>query len=166
MSKVYPINEFARRIGRAPSTVRRWEREGILTAKRLPSGHRYFDESDVRAMLRGGPEKRSTVVYCRVSSAGQRDDLRSQVAAMEEYCRAGAIAVDKWIQEVGGGMNFKRKRFLALIERIQRGEVERVLIANADTAGRTLVAGRERAQAGSAVAEPACASACARAGRR
>jgi len=71
-------------------------------------------------------------VYCRVSSAGQRDDLQSQVAAMEEYCRAGAIAVDEWIQEVGGGMNFKRKRFLALIERIQRGEIERVLIAHKD----------------------------------
>ncbi|WP_234942731.1 MerR family DNA-binding transcriptional regulator [Cupriavidus necator] len=42
MSKVYRINEFAKRIGRAPSTVRRWEREGILAAKRLPSGHRYF----------------------------------------------------------------------------------------------------------------------------
>ncbi|EYS97421.1 recombinase [Cupriavidus sp. SK-4] len=130
MRKVYRINEFAKRIGRAPCTVRRWEREGILAAKRLPSGHRYFDESDVRAILGGGPEKRSTAVYCRVSSAGQRDDLQSQVAAMEEYCRAGAIAVDEWIQEVGGGMNFKRKRFLALIERIQRGEIERVLIAH------------------------------------
>ncbi|RCJ03223.1 MerR family transcriptional regulator, partial [Cupriavidus necator] len=54
MSKVYRINEFAKRIGRAPSTVRRWEREGILAAKRLPSGHRYFDESDVRATLGGG----------------------------------------------------------------------------------------------------------------
>ena len=132
MSKVYRINEFAKRIGRAPSTVRRWERDSILAAKRLPSGRRYFDESDVRAMLGGGPEKLSTVVYFRVSSAGQRDDLQSQVAAMEEYCRAGAVAVDEWVQEVGGGMNFKRKRFLALIERIQRGEIERVLIAHKD----------------------------------
>ena len=132
MSKIYRINEFAKRIGRAPSTVRRWEREGILTAKRLPSGQRYFDESDVRAMLGGAPERRLTVVYCRVSSAGQREDLQSQVAAMEQYCRAAAIAVDEWIQEVGGGMNFKRKRFLSMIERIQRGEIERVLIAHKD----------------------------------
>ena len=132
MSKIYRINEFAKRIGRAPSTVRRWEREGILTAKRLPSGQRYFDESDVRATLGGAPERRLTVVYCRVSSAGQREDLQSQVAAMEQYCRAAAIAVDEWIQEVGGGMNFKRKRFLSMIERIQRGEIERVLIAHKD----------------------------------
>ena len=132
MSKIYRISEFAKRIGRAPSTVRRWEREGILTAKRLPSGQRYFDESDVRAMLGGAPERRLSVVYCRVSSAGQRGDLQSQVAAMEQYCRAAAIAVDEWIQEVGGGMNFRRKRFLSMLERIQRGEIERVLIAHKD----------------------------------
>ena len=132
MSKIYRINEFAKRIGRATSTVRRWEREGKLTARRLPSGQRYLDESDVRAMLGGAPGKRLTVVYCRVSRAGQRDELASQVKAMEQYCRAGAIAVDEWIQEVGGGMNFRRKRFLAMIERIQRGETGRILIAHKD----------------------------------
>lgn len=132
MSKQYRINEFAARIGRSTSTVRRWESEGKLIAKRLPSGHRYFDESDVRAMLGGAPERRLTVVYCRVSSAGQKDDLESQVRAMEAYCLAGAIAVDEWIKEVGGGMNFKRKQFLHLLDRIQRGEISKVLIAHKD----------------------------------
>jgi predicted site-specific integrase-resolvase len=87
-------------------------------------------------MLGGAPEKRLTVVYCRVSNAGQRDDLASQTAAMEQYCRAGAIAVDEWIQEVGGGMNFRRKRFLSMIERIQRGEIARVLVAHKDRLAR------------------------------
>ncbi len=75
MSKHYRINEFAERRGQAPSTIRRWEREGKLVAKRLPSGQRYFDESYVRAMLGAAPERRLTLVYCRVSSAGQKDDL-------------------------------------------------------------------------------------------
>jgi putative resolvase len=79
-------------------------------------------------MLGGAPGKRLTVVYCRVSRAGQREDLVAQVGAMEQYCRAGDIAVDEWIQEVGGGTNFRRKCFLTLIERIHRGEIERVLI--------------------------------------
>ncbi len=42
MSKIYRISEFAKRIGRSPSTVRRWEAEGKIRAKRLTSGHRYF----------------------------------------------------------------------------------------------------------------------------
>src|SRR5438128_2505021 len=48
MSKTYRINEFAKRLARSPGMVRRWDHEGVLTAKRLPSGHRYFDESDFR----------------------------------------------------------------------------------------------------------------------
>ena len=132
MSKHYRIHEFAARVGRSVQTVRRWEYEGKLIAKRLPSGQRYFDESDVRAMLGGAPQKRDTVVYCRVSSAGQKDDLASQVAAMEAYCLAGAIPVDAWIQEVGGGMNFKRKRFLEIVDRIQRGEIGKLIVAHKD----------------------------------
>lgn len=128
MSNNYRINEFAKRIGRSAQTVRRWEVEGKLVAKRLPSGQRYFDESDVKTMLGGAPAKRDIVVYCRVSSAGQKDDLASQVAAMQTYCLAGAIPVNQWIEEVGGGMDFKRKHFLSLVERIQRGEIQKLLM--------------------------------------
>ena len=132
MSKQYSIGAFAKRIGRSPQTIRRWETEGKLQAKRLPSGHRYFDESDVRLMLGGAPKTRDVVVYCRVSSAGQKDDLASQVSAMETYCLNAGIAVDEWISEIGSGMNFKRKRFLGLIDRIQRGEVRQLLVAHKD----------------------------------
>ena len=132
MQNKYKISEFAERVGRSTDTIRRWEREGKLTAKRLPSGQRYFDESDVRALTGGTPVKQDIVVYCRVSSAGQKNDLASQLTAMETYCLAGAIPVDVWIQEIGGGMNFKRKHFLALIDRIQRGEIKMLLIAHKD----------------------------------
>ncbi len=132
MAHTYSISEFAQRIGRSPSTVRRWEQEGKITPKRLPSGHRYFDESDVRSMLGGAPASRVTVVYCRVSGSGQKDDLASQVKAMETYCLHAGIAVDEWIEETGEGMNFKRKKFLALVDRIQHGEVERLIVAHKD----------------------------------
>jgi len=51
---------------------------------------------------------------------------------METYCLNAGIAVDEWIEEIGGGMNFKRKKFLALVERIQHGEVERLIVAHKD----------------------------------
>ncbi|HUW99260.1 MAG TPA: IS607 family transposase [Acidiferrobacter sp.] len=132
MSKAYRMGEFAKRIGRSAQTVRRWEREGKLVAKRLPSGHRAFDEPDGRHMVGGAPEKRLTIVYCRVSSTGQKDDLASQVDAMAAYCRGAGIAVDEWVQEMGGGMNFKHKRFLNILDRIQRGEVGKLLVAHKD----------------------------------
>lgn len=132
MSKIYNIDEFAKRVGRGKSTLRRWDNEGTLIAKRLPSGHRYYDEADVRKVLGIANKHRRTVVYCRVSSAGQKDDLKSQVSAMEDFCRNAGIPVDEWITEVGGGMNFTRKRFLRLMSAIQAGDVSKLLIAHKD----------------------------------
>lgn len=132
MNKIYRPHEFAKRIGKSTSTLRRWDREGTLKAKRHPSGHRYYDESDVRKLLGLREIDRKVIVYCRVSSVGQKDDLQSQIKAMEQFCRSQGIAVDEWIHEIGSGMNFKRKKFLALMSAIQMGEVKQLLIAHKD----------------------------------
>ena len=51
MGRIYKINEFAKRIGKSTSTLRRWDAEGKLCAKRTLTGQRYYDESDVRKVL-------------------------------------------------------------------------------------------------------------------
>ncbi len=132
MSKIYKTNEFGKRIGKSTSTLRRWDTEGRLIAKRTPTGQRYYDESDVRKILGIKDVERKIIVYCRVSSYNQKDDLKSQVTAMEQFCLNGGIAVDEWIQEIGGGMNFKRKKFLSLMSRIATGDIKTLLVAHKD----------------------------------
>jgi putative resolvase len=134
MSKQYRISQFAKRIGKDPSTLRRWDNEGKLPAKRTPTGQRYYTEDDVyRALgLERPADELKTVVYCRVSSRSQADDLSSQVSAMETYCLGAGIAVDVWVKEFGGGMNYKRKEFLALMKMIERREVSKVIVAHKD----------------------------------
>lgn len=132
MDRKYRISEFAQRVGKSSSTLRRWDRQGLLQAKRHPSGQRYYDESDVRKLFGIQEQDRKIAVYCRVSNSSQKDDLSSQVHAMERYCLSCGIAVDEWISEVGGGMNFKRKKFLTLMMAIQRGEIKQLLIAHKD----------------------------------
>jgi len=135
---VYRIGEFARLIGRSASTVRRWEREGRIQARRSPTGQRYFDDSDVRKVLRPGFDEsaRKTVVYCRVSSPGQQPDLASQVTALEQFCLARGLAVDEWVSEVGGGMDLTRREFLAVMDAIERGEIATLVIAHQDRLAR------------------------------
>jgi len=72
------------------------------------------------------------VVYCRVSSHGQKDDLASQREAMELFCLSSGMIVDEWVEEIAGGMNFKRKKFLSIISRIQSGEISVLIIAHKD----------------------------------
>ncbi len=63
MSKIYRINEFAARIGRSAQTLRRWDKIGFLKAKRHPSGHRYYDESDIRNILGFEEKDRKNIHY-------------------------------------------------------------------------------------------------------
>src|SRR3954471_5334123 len=135
---MYRIGEFAKRVGRSVSTVRRWEAEGRITARRLTSGQRYFDDSDVRRGLQPGFDavRRKVVVYCRVSSPGQKSDLALQVAAMQQFCLARGLAVDEWISEVGGGMDLRRKKFLALMDAVDRGEIAMLVVAHQDRLAR------------------------------
>jgi predicted site-specific integrase-resolvase len=120
------------------STVRRWEAEVRIRARRLPSGQRYFDGSDVRSVLQPGFDagRRKVVVYCRVSSPGQKSDMASQMAAMQQFCLARGLAVDEWISEVGGGMDLRRKKFLALMDAVDRGEVATLVVAHTDRLAR------------------------------
>jgi len=134
MGKFYRVSEFVERIGKSASTVRRWDREGSLVAMRSVGGHRYYTEEHVRTALgiTRPIEYRKTVVYCRVSSRAQRDDLSSQVQAMRAFCLGAGLPVDEWTEEFGGALNFKRKKFLRLITEIEHGKVEHLLVAHKD----------------------------------
>ena len=128
----YKIGQFAKLVRRTPATIRRWEAEGKIASKRLPSGHRYYDDADLQAVLGVKPERKLTVVYCRVSSRGQKADLQRQLEAMEMWALGSGTAVDEWITEIGGGMNFKRPHFLKLLDRISTGEIGRLIVAHKD----------------------------------
>ena len=132
MGNKYRLHEFAKKLGVSANTLRRWDARGKLKAKRTLSNHRYYDESDLRQLYGIKEGTRKTVVYCRVSSQNQKDDLKSQIVAMEQFCLSSGIAVDEWVHEIGGGMNFKRKKFLKLMEEIENGEISKLLIAHKD----------------------------------
>ena len=127
-------HEFAEQLGVTVETLRRWDRTGKLPAKRTPANHRYYTEEDLALAkgLKPAVEDRLIKVYCRVSSPKQKNELANQVLAMEQFCLGRGYAVDEWITEIGGGLNFKRPKFLALIESALSGSVEIIVIAHKD----------------------------------
>ncbi len=55
---------------------------------------------------------------------------------MEQFCLARGLAVDEWVTEVGGGMNLRRKRFLAVMDAVERDEVATLVVAHKDRLAR------------------------------
>ena len=133
--KIYRAAAFAAKIGVHKNTVKAWSLNGKLPARRTPSGHRYYTDADVDRFFgveRDPPELGRTVVYCRVSSRTQRDDLWLQLQAMETFRLGAGLAVDAWRPEIGGGPDFRRPVFHALMERIEHRELGLVPAAHED----------------------------------
>lgn len=126
----------AKRLGVTVKTLQRWEREGrLIPAARTDSNRRLYTEAQLDVFLglqrRGTPPTR-VVAYCRVSSAAQKPDLANQRRVLEEFAVARGLANVDFIEEVGGGLNFKRKRFLALMDEVGRGEIKTLILAHRD----------------------------------
>jgi putative resolvase len=67
-----------------------------------------------------------------VSGAAQNPDLANQMKALEVYCEQHSIRVDDWMQDIGSGLNYKRKQFNRLMEMVELGQVRRLVIAHRD----------------------------------
>ncbi|MEO1428435.1 MAG: IS607 family transposase [Cyanobacteria bacterium J06633_8] len=130
----YKPHEFAKLIGVSVKTLQRWDNQGKLPAKRTPSNYRYYTDDDLRIALGEKPksEDREVVVYCRVSSSNQRSELKNQIKAMEEFANHCGYPVSRTISEIGGGLNFKRKKFLEMIVSMLKGEIEVIIVAHKD----------------------------------
>ena len=73
------------------------------------------------------PTERRRLIYARVSSSHQRRDLERQVDDLRRRFPTHEV-----IQDIGSGLNFKRRGFQALLERVHAGDVEEVVVAHAD----------------------------------
>lgn len=119
-------------IGRSVSTLQRWDREGVLPARRTPTNRRYYTHDDYLRVIGQKACERRVVAYARVSSAGQKGDLKNQREALEAFCLARGKAVADWMEDIGSGLNYKRKHFLRLMEMVERGEVSEIVVAHKD----------------------------------
>lgn len=136
MESTISTGKAAKLLGISVKTLQRWDREGRLRpVARTDSNRRLYTESQLRAFigLRQTVHAPSRLVaYCRVSSAAQKPDLANQRRVLEEFVVAKGLANVEFIEEVGGGLNFKRKRFLALMDEIGGREIKTLILAHRD----------------------------------
>jgi len=131
---MYKPKEFAEKLGISVKTLQRWDVSGKLPAKRTLSGHRFYTDEDLKISqgLKPTESSRKVVVYCRVSSNAQKPELSNQIKAMETFCLNRGIAVNDWVSEIGGGLNFRRKKFLSVMFSMLKGEISTLIVAHKD----------------------------------
>lgn len=125
MKKYVTPKEAAAHYGVNISTLRRWDNEGKLDSIRTPGNQRRFCIDDE------GPKNQPIVCYARVSTHSQRDDLDRQIDFLRSKYPSAEL-----VSEIGSGLNFKRPKFLKILERVCAGDISKLVVAYADRAVR------------------------------
>lgn len=125
--------EFAKRIGKTVKTLQRWDNSGKLIANRTPTNRRFYTEQQYNDFMGVATKNdRVNVVYARVSTANQKDDLNNQVEFLKAYCNANGVIVNEVITDVGSGLNYNRKKWNALLDNVIAGNVNTIYVAFPD----------------------------------
>lgn len=132
---IYKPNEFAEMIGVSVRTLQRWDNDGKLKAYRNPSNRRYYTHSqyvEYMGKIVQEKDKRKTIIYTRVSSNGQKDDLKNQKDFLKQYANANGIIVDEIFEDIGSGLNYNRKKWNKLLEDCMLGLIKTIIISHKD----------------------------------
>lgn len=129
----YKPKDFAELLGVSVKTLQRWDNDGILKANRTPTNRRYYTY-DQYLKFKGikKEDNRKTVIYTRVSTKNQKDDLQNQVSFLRQFCNAKGIIVDKCIEDYGSGLNYNRKKWNELLEEVMEQKVKTIVITHKD----------------------------------
>jgi predicted site-specific integrase-resolvase len=105
-------------------TLGAWVKTGKIKVKILPSG-RYDYIID-------GFNERKTVIYARVSTTGQEENLDRQVERLQMFASSKGLVVDNVYKEIVSALNYDRKNYRKLITLIMEGEIGNVIIEYKD----------------------------------
>ena len=126
----YKPGDFAELLGVSVKTLQRWDREGILKANRTPTDRRYYTYDQYLQFkgIKTKNDNRETVIYARVSTRNQKEDLQNQVAFLRQFCNAKGMIVDQCIE----GLNYNRKKWNRLLEEVMEQKVKTIVVTHQD----------------------------------
>ena len=118
------------------STLRRYQRKGIIKTTRKATNQFDYDEESVW-LFKNKHEPRQTVLYGRVSTYKQKNDLANQMQELKDYALSKGYHVDNAYSDIASGISFKnRKQFFKMLDLVLEGKVERVIITHQDRLSR------------------------------
>ena len=130
MEKLYTLRDACDIMQIDPSTLRKWDREGKIRCVRLQNNFRRIPESEINRIL-GIQKERSSYIYARVSSGGQKEDLDRQIERLKNNSPESEV-----ISDIRSGMGFNRKGFLKLLDLIEKDKVSVIYITHKDRLAR------------------------------
>ena len=132
--KYYSTKKVTEILGVTAQTLRNWDKEGKLKPSYVKSnGYRYYSEESILSYTQERKTKKNlnVVGYARVSSKKQSDDLERQINNLNTYISSKYDSYDI-ITDIGSGINYNKPGLKKLIEKINKKEVDLIIVLYKD----------------------------------
>ena len=132
--KYYSSKTVTQILGVTAQTLRNWDKEGKLKPSYVKSnGYRYYSEDSILSYTQERKTKKNLNVigYARVSSKKQADDLDRQVNNLKTYLDSKYTDYEI-MTDIGSGINYTKPGLKKLIEKINRKEVDLIVVLYKD----------------------------------
>ena len=129
------IGKFAKSLGVSIQTLRNWDKEGKLKPTYVTeNGYRYYSEdllNKFRNIKNVNKIKKKNILYARVSTNNQKDELNRQIDNLKQYAYSKGYSFEI-ITDIGSGINYKKEGLLKMINLVECGEVDRIIVLYKD----------------------------------
>lgn len=132
--KYYSSKTVTQILGVTAQTLRNWDKEGKLKPSYVKSnGYRYYSEDSILSYTQERKTKKilNVIGYARVSSKKQSDDLERQVNNLKKYLDS-KYSDYEIITDIGSGINYTKPGLKKLIEKINKKEVDLIVVLYKD----------------------------------
>jgi len=130
---MYKIGQFSKLTGISISTLRMWDKKGILKPEfKTQRGERRYSEAQLQQVLQKKPDaSRINVGYARVSSKKQEDDLKRQIELLELFLAKQGKSF-KIISDIGSGIDYSKSGLKELLKLISLNQVDAIYVLYKD----------------------------------
>jgi len=129
------IGKFAKSLGVSIQTLRNWDKEGKLKPTYVTeNGYRYYSEdllNKFRNIKNVNKIKKKNILYARVFTKNQKDELNRQIDNLKQYAYSKGYSFEI-ITDIGSGINYKKEGLLKMINLVECGEVDRIIVLYKD----------------------------------
>ena len=136
--KLLSSKEVANLCGVTIHTVCMWRKEGRLPFMKINDRVILHKIEDVEKLLNKkifseeNAKKRKNIIYARVSTPKQKDDLKKQIQILNDFCNSNGIIIDEIFTEIASGMNEDREEFNKIIDLVINKEIDKIYITFED----------------------------------
>ena len=136
--KLLSSKEVANLCGVTIHTVCMWRKEGRLPFMKINDRVILHKIEDVEKLLNKkifseeNAKKRKNIIYARVSTSKQKDDLKKQIQILNDFCNSNGIIIDEIFAEIASGINEDREEFNKIIDLVINKEIDKIYITFED----------------------------------